>query len=161
MDGRKMFVRSRRHPPIFLPSIFLPAPLSVSPLLGVSASFSAPANHTGPAACTAACTCSVSPASAETRGTGKTRRPEPPSLGSRSTREASGRYRRYVSGTGRNCWKLPRNWPCSVWYSCRGGLQQHVGQMGLSLALHIGNLRQLLPPSDQQIGLLLAGWRLV
>ena len=38
-----------------------------------------------------------------------------------------------------------------------GLLQQHVGQMGFGLTLHIGNLRQLLPPSDQQIGLLLAG----
>jgi len=37
-----------------------------------------------------------------------------------------------------------------------GLLQQHVGQMGFGLTLHIGNLRQLLSPSDQQIGLLLA-----
>jgi len=37
-----------------------------------------------------------------------------------------------------------------------GLLQQHVGQVGFGLALHVGALRQLLPPGDQEIGLLLA-----
>ena len=37
-----------------------------------------------------------------------------------------------------------------------GLLQQHIGQMGLGLTLHIGNLCQLLSPSDQEVGLLLA-----